>query len=295
MRVTKNTIRILKGATLISLVMIGAACQPGPNDPLTSATPTPSPTPSPTATPIGTALGAHEPEQYRATLLFTAEASGRPQTLALPIDVSRNGSDRRYVVNLPAIGQLIFLDRADKRYLIIPGRRQYAELTPDLLGFEFRLLTPGQIALHLQRLRDVERVGEEELNGRKVIKYRHTGLTKTGTTAGNVTTNSFIYVDQETGLPLRAESFGQATGQVHGSDQGRIVMELKDLSTNVDPGIFEVPAGLRKLTPEEIKQQLNALATIFQVVLSSLNAPAAGDAPSGAVTPRPTVTVPPTP
>src|SRR5262245_46850095 len=297
MIVTKHATPVLKETIILALAVFGAACQPGPNEPIASPAPTPSPTAtvsgSPTATPVGAALGTREPEQYRATLLFTAEASNRPQTLALPIDISRNGSDRRYAVNLPAVGQLIFLDRNDKRYLIIPARHQFAELRPDLVGFDFRLLTPGQIALKLQSLRGVERVGEEEFNGRTITKFRHTGLTRTGTTVGDVTTQSFIYIDQETGLPLRAETFGLATGQVQGSNQGRVAMELKDLRTNVDPAIFDVPAGLRKLTDEEIKKQFNALAAIFQVILSSLNPQSATESTPAPVTPTPAVTVPP--
>ena len=35
----------------------------------------------------------------------------------------------------------------------------------------------------------------------------------TNTTAGQVQGESFIYVDNETGLPLRIEGFSQATGK----------------------------------------------------------------------------------
>lgn len=295
--------RTLKASTaiclvaILSLLVIGSACQTTPVTNTTTNTNTANTNAAATANtntaPVsdaGTTIETREPEQYRATLVFTAEAPGKPQKVELPVEVARNGADRRYAFTIPTIGPVIFLDRADTRYIIMPSRRQYAELTPDLVGFDFRSMTPGQMVEQLQKQRGVERVGEEQRDGRTVIKYRYAATTKTGSQAGDVTTESFVYVDKDTGLPIRAEGFGQATGNVQGVNSGRVVAEMRNLQTDVDPSLFEVPQGLNKLTSEQIKQQLSVLATLFQALMSTINAQqqaAASASPSPATTASP--------
>jgi hypothetical protein len=138
-----------------------------------------------TSTTATTTIETREPEQYRATLVFSATAEGKSQALQLPIEVARNGEDRRYAFNnIPVIGQVVFLDRADKRYLILPTRKQYAEITPALIGFDVRSLTPGQMVVQLQKQQGVERVGEEQRDGRTVVKYRYAATAQTGSQAG---------------------------------------------------------------------------------------------------------------
>jgi hypothetical protein len=88
----------------------------------------------------------------------------------------------------------------------MPDQRQYGELTADSVGFNVqRTLTPGQIVARLQATPGVERVGEEQRNGRNVTKYRYAGRAATGTAAGQAQGESFIFIDNETGLPLYAE------------------------------------------------------------------------------------------
>ncbi|HYY41637.1 MAG TPA: hypothetical protein VE775_02825, partial [Pyrinomonadaceae bacterium] len=229
------------------------------------------------ASPV-TTFETREPARYRATLAFTVEAAGK-QPAALPaMQVARDGDNRRYAINLPAIGEVIFLDRADKRYLVLTGRKQYVELNQQTTGFDLRSLTPGQMVAQLQKQPGVERVGDETLNGRSVVKYRYTATAKTTTQAGDVHTDNFIYVDKDTGLPLRVEGYGQATGNVQGVNSGRIVAEMRDLQTDVDPTLFDLPNGYAQITQEQIRQQMSALAAIFQAVMSTINAQANANA-----------------
>jgi hypothetical protein len=101
---------------------------------------------------------------------------------------------------------LIYLEQGDKHIVIAPARKQYAELTPEATGFQLqKLMTPGQIVSYLERLKGVERVGDETMNGRPADKYRYATTTNTSTSAGQVKSEAFFYVDKETGLPLRAE------------------------------------------------------------------------------------------
>jgi hypothetical protein len=166
------------------------------------------------------------------------------------------------------------LDRADKRYLIMTGRKQYVELGPQTTGFDVRSLTPGQMVAYLQKQPGVERVGDDTLNGRSVVKYRYAATAKTTTTAGEVHADNYIYVDKDTGLPLKVEGYGQSTGNVQGVSSGRLIAELRDLRTDVDPTLFDLPTGYQQITQEQIKQYISQAAALFQFVMATMNAQA---------------------
>jgi outer membrane lipoprotein-sorting protein len=248
-------------------------------------------------------IAAREPDKYRATLVFTAQTQGGEKTIGIPTlsaEVARSGADRRVSFKLPDGSDLIYLDHAGTQYAIAPGRKQYAELTPEATGFQLhKLMTPGQLVAYLEKLKGIEAVGEESVNGRTALKYRYKLNAKTGTSAGDVSTESFVYVDKETGLPLRTELFTEASGNVQGVKGAKIVAELLDISTDVSPTLFEVPAGLNKVPAEQVKAQIDAVtgtvAAVLRTLLSNMNSgstaappasPAAAASPSAS--PRPT-------
>jgi hypothetical protein len=284
----------LRGATAALLLALAAGCQQGnvkvetnSNAGNANAAATNSNT-SPAAE--AATIEAKEPDQYRATLVFSGTAEGQSQGIKIPVDVSRSGDNRRYSFNnLPVIGQLVLLDRSDKRYLIIPQKRQYAELTPELLGFDFRSLTPAQIVAHLRRQQGVERVGEEQSNGRTVVRYRYAATAQTQTQAGAVRADSYFLVDKDTGLPVHAELTGQSTGNVQGVSRARLVADMQDIQTTANAADFELPAGYQQLTEQQIKQQAQALAGFLQFVLGQMQAQGtSGGAPPTLVSPSPT-------
>jgi hypothetical protein len=250
-------------------------------------------TTSTVTTNTGQTIEAKEPDKYSATMIVTLSTSGQQQAKGqAEIKVARNGADRRYSITLPVVGELVFLDKADKRYVIITGRKQYAELTQEMTGVnmdQVRSMTPGQLIAFVERQQGVERVDEETLNDRQVVKYRVTGHAQTQTTAGQVQGESYIYVDKETGLPLRIEGFGQSTGNVQGISGGNLVVETHDLKTDVNPTDFEIPQGYAKLTPEEVKQQVAQLTQLMQGVMAFINSQqaAGGAAPAPSPTASP--------
>jgi hypothetical protein len=241
------------------------------------------------------ALAAKEPERYKATLVFTAETEGGEKTIGIPpltAEVARNGDDRRVAFKLPDGSDLIYLDHAGVPYAIAPGRKQYAELTKEATGFQLhKLMTPGQIVSYLDKLKGIESAGEEPVNGRPALKYRYARTSNTNTGAGTVNTESFIFIDKETGLPLRAEILSEASGNVQGVKGAKIIAEMRDITTDVSPTLFEVPTGLNKVPEEQVRAQVNALigtvGAIFRTVLANMNqgAPAASPAASPAVSP----------
>lgn len=232
------------------------------------------------------ALAAREPEKYKATLVLTAETEGGEKTVGIPTlsaEVARNGADRRLMFKLPDGSDLIYLDHAGVPYAIAPARKQYAELTPAATGFQLqKLMTPGQIIAQLDRLKGLEAAGEDTVNGRSALKFRYAKAANTNTSAGTVSTESFIFIDKETGLPLRAEIFSEASGQVQGVKGLKIIAEMRDITTDVSPTLFEVPADMNKVPEEQVRAQVNALVgavnAVLRNVLANMNAAAAPQA-----------------
>lgn len=290
---------VLRTSHLISLLAIGAlglassACQradtnANANTSLSNANTSPanananlSPQPAPVS-------AAREPERYRAVLVVSAETEGGQKTIGIPslsAEIARNGADRRVAFKLPDGSDLIYLEQGDKHIAIVPGRKQYAELTPEATGIQLqKLMTAGQIVSYLEKLKGVERVGDDTMNGRPADKYRYATSTNTSTSAGQVNTEAFFYVDKETGLPLRVDLSSEATGSVQGVKGAKIVAEMRDISTNVDDSLFQVPAGLDKVPPEQVRAQIdaftNTVAALVRALMSNMNAAASTTSPS---------------
>src|SRR5688500_15421323 len=148
-------------------------------------------------------------------------------------------------------------------------------------------MTPGQVVSYIEKLKGVVRVGDETLNGRTADKYRYATTTNTSTSAGQVNTEAFVFVDKETGLPLRAELYTEASGNVQGVKGAKVVAEMRDISTTVDDSLFQVPTGLNKVPPEQVRAQIDALtntvAALVKALLSNMNSAAASTAASPAL------------
>ena len=238
-------------------------------------------------------IAAREPDTYKATIVFTAETEGGEKTVGIPklsADVARSGADRRLSFKLPDGSDLVYLEKGGVQYGIAPARKQYAELTPEATGFQLhRLMTPGQIVSHLDRLKGIELVGEEQLAGRTAVKYRYARTAQTQTSAGEVKTESFIFIDKDTGLPLRAELFSEASGNVQGVKGANIVAEMQNITTNVDASLFEIPTGFNKVPEAQVRAQVDAVANTLLTVLRALlqNREAAPPPPSPSPTASP--------
>ena len=298
--------RVLNTQRLISFLMIsllglaGSACQRAEPNANANANLTANANTSPTSANANVspapaaALSAREPDKYRAVLVFSAETEGGQKTIGIPTlsaEVARNGADRRVSFKLPDGSDLIYIEQGDKHIVIAPARKQYAELTPEATGFQLqKLMTPGQVVSYQERLKGVERVGDDTMNGRAADKYRYATSTNTSTSAGEVKSEAFFYVDKETGLPLRAELFSEASGDVRGVKGARIVAEMRDISTVVDDSLFQVPEGLNKVPPDQVRQQIdsftNTVAALVKALVANMNSGAASNAsPAAAASP----------
>jgi len=220
-----------------------------------------------------------EPDQYQATVQLKLEATGDKNTASLPAisaNVARNAADRRMEFNMPNGDKIVYLDKEGTTYLLLPNRKQYAILDKDSMGFEVRqLMMPEQIVNQVKAVKGVERVGEENVNGRMVIKYRYGAVTNTQTQAGQVQTESFFLIDKETGLPLRSETVSQSQGgNVQGYQGLRIVTEMSNIKTETTPELFAAPpTDYQKIDSAQVKSQVelifNAVGLLLKQTLNS--------------------------
>jgi hypothetical protein len=217
------------------------------------------------------AASVKEPDRYSVTMTISGQGQANQRQATLPpqqIQFARNAGDRRWALNLPnPIGPVIYLEKSGLKYLILPGRNQYVELKPEELGFQLgSVLTPSAMVERLKPRAQYEQVGTETLNGRPAIKYRFVGAADTKTQAGTVQSDSFVYMDQETGLPLRADlNFSSTSGAVA---TGTIMTE--NIQMNPDPALFEVPTGMKKTETAELKQQVQNFVGTVQLLVQMM-------------------------
>lgn len=229
-----------------------------------------------TAGAAGTIDTAREPEQYQGTIRLSLETLGEGQKATMPTIgavVARSNDDRVMEFTLPSNEKVIYLDKGGSNYVILPNRKQYAELTREAVGFEVRrLLMPEQIVEQVKAIPGVKLVGEESLNGRTVVKYSYSGTANTQSQAGTVATDSFVLVDKETGLPVRTETVSQSQsgGNLQGVSGVKIVTEMTDITTTPNASIFTLPPDYQKIDPEQIKAQATLIFNAVGAVIGQL-------------------------
>lgn len=288
---------VLVAGIVVTAILVAAGCQPPATNTTVANTTTVNTNvktnSNSNATTTATTINTSEPEQYQANIKLTLETlgSGRAGSIApLGAMVARSGADRVMEFALPTGEKVIYLDKGGMNYVILPNRKQYAELTKEALGFEVRrLLMPDQIVNQVKAIPGVRLVGEETSNGRAVVKYAYSAAAGTQTQAGTVATESYVLVDKETSLPVRSETVSQSQngGNVQGVNGLRIVTEMTDIKTTPDANIFTLPSDFQKIDPEQVKAQANIVfqavaAIIGQMVnqASANTAPPANTAPA---------------
>jgi len=217
-----------------------------------------------------------EPQAYQGVISLTIQTVGEQQTASMPplkAVVARSGADRAMEFTLPTNEKVVYIEKDGMKYVVLPTRKQYAELTADALGFEVRrLMMPEQIVDQLKGIQGVQLAGEETVNGRQVQKYVYGSAANTGTQAGTVATESYFLIDKETGLPVRSETVSQSTsgGNVQGVKGVRLLTEMTDIRPQPDPNIFNIPAEFQKIDPEQVRAQANLIFNAAAAVIGQL-------------------------
>ena len=200
-----------------------------------------------------------EPERYSVAMTISAQenASEAPAPmLTQQLSLARLDADRRWTfVFPPPLGQIMYLEKSGLKYLVLFDRKQYVEITPDALGFQFgNVLTPNSIAERLKSSQ-YEKLGLEPVNGRTAMKYRSAAAGDNSTH-----TDGVIFVDQETGLPLRSELNTTARA----GTKSRVIVEVRDIQLSPDRAQFDVPAGMKKVSQQEARQQIEGFASALR-------------------------------
>jgi len=263
-RTASNYITILGAVLLVLGAVLSSACATAGTNTATvsnsnAAAPTPPPPPAP--------LEAREPDRYSVATTITVQPTGNaPQTNIPPMQFTfaRITDQRRVSFKLPdPVGEVIYLEKPPMKYLIFPARNQYVELDPNELGFQLgELMSPASAIQRLKEKSRYEMLGTEAINGRTAIKYRFSGAVDTHTQAGTAEANSIVYVDQETGLPLRSEIDTSSTSGAG----ARIVTTTDNLQLTADAAMFEVPTTMKKVTSTELKQQVQSFVGAMRAV-----------------------------
>jgi len=280
-----RTIFAFAGSAVILGVMSGCGAQPGTtsvnlantnSNISNSRTTTTTNANSTTSGDASSPVNAKEPEQYEAKVTLNLEATGNQEKMALPTlsaTVSRNANDRRMEFTMPAGGRVVFLDKGGTNYLILPDKKQYAELTSESLGFEIRrMMMPEQIVAQAMKVPGMQLVGEEKYQGRDAVKYRYAAVANTGTQAGQVSTDSFLLVDKETGLPLHSETVSQTQSgaNVQGFNGVRVITEIANIRTDPLPEQFEMPTGLQKIDTTQVREQVDTVFNTLALFLTQI-------------------------
>lgn len=236
-----------------------------------------------------------EPQTYQGVISLTIQTVGEKQDASMPplkAVVARNAADRAMEFTLPTNEKVVYIEKGGTQYVVLPSRKQFAELTADALGFEVRrLMMPEQIVDQLKAIPGVQLAGEETMNGRQVVKYTYGSATNTGTEAGTVATESYFLIDKETGLPVRSETVSQSTsgGNVQGVKGVRLLTEMTDIKPQPDPNIFNVPTDFQKIDPEQVKAQanliFNAAAAVIGQLVNQAQAPRMSPSPAATMSP----------
>lgn len=263
-------VRVVSLAGLMALCFIGCVKKEGGMGANSNAA-GPQALTSPSPAPV-VVLEAKEPERYAVTTLIKVEPRGNtPQANVPPLKFSfaKSGNENRrvsFVLPDPA-GEVIYLEKGSFKYLIFPARNQYVELDPNELGFQLgNLMSPASIIERLKERTQYENMGTESLNGRMAIKYRFKGSADTRTQAGTVAADSVVYVDQETGLPLRSEV---ETTLSNGAG-AHLVTETDSIQLTPETSLFDVPTTMKKVTTPELKQQIQGFANMVRVFAAYL-------------------------
>jgi hypothetical protein len=254
--------RLIAASQILSITLL-SACG-GSHDPNVNSQPSNSRpdaaanTPRPSANQFSS-IEVKEPERYSVAMTVSAQqtASDVPAPmLTQQLTLSRFDVDRRWTFTFPApLGQVAYLEKSGLKYVILFDRKQYAEITSDALSIPVAtLLSPRSISERLKS-NQYEKLGLEPVNGRTAVKYRIAPAADSPTR-----TDGVVLVDQETGLPLRSEL--NKTGA--GNTTSRVVVELRDVRLSPDRAQFDVPAGMRKISQQEAKPQLEAVANALR-------------------------------
>ncbi len=191
-----------------------------------------------------------EPERYQAIrVITTGTAPGSSDFSGVDTRtmtfIARDGDKRREEYDLRAGEKIVYLEIPPKRFGLLPASKTYADLSAVQGETEASNpqrdteISPDRLMNEARAERHYQKLGIENLSGRATTKYR---VTSDQTTNGAVSSETFIWVDEALGMPIK--SVTRETGH---DNLAEVITELKDISFDVDQGLFKLPKDYRKV------------------------------------------------
>jgi outer membrane lipoprotein-sorting protein len=183
-----------------------------------------------------------EPDRYQAIRVILVTTSAGTNQVSKTL-IAKDGPLRREELLEPARVVYVYLPQG--MFMLAPEARIYAEANTASES------TPGATPLDEPEpvLREggsqtlYRPLGHEDLNGRRLQKYQ---IVVNSNAVKDVSTfETLVWVDEELGMPVRTEIR---------SGDNRTVIELTEISRDVDKKLFEIPENYRKVTGEEIRE-----------------------------------------
>jgi len=191
-----------------------------------------------------------EPDRFRAIRNVTVVAANG-QTVTTRNLIARDGELRRAESQM-ASKTIAYLETPEGRFVLLPGEKIYAEVTPGSKlptnEDDDALERSPEGLLHAETGKSsYQTVGKEAIGGRNVDKYR---VVVNAASAGNVSVSeTLIWIDEALGMPIKSET--------KSADGTRVLMELSEISVEVDASLFTIPSDYKKLTFIEFRKRLN--------------------------------------
>jgi hypothetical protein len=193
-----------------------------------------------------------EPDKFQA-LRTTTYINGANESVTKQ-RVAKDGTLRRDESGLAGVGTVIYLTNSAGRFVMVPARKIYADVTTE--NAEREIVSDGETQLdnspegliHTDQPKtQYQQMGTEDVNGRSCTKYR---VIVNTTAAGNVTNSeNIVWVDNSMGIPIKTVTTARSGA--------KMITEFSELSSVVDPKLFEIPQGFTKVTPLEVRRSLS--------------------------------------
>jgi outer membrane lipoprotein-sorting protein len=189
-----------------------------------------------------------EPDRYRAIRsITTVTADGR--TVVRKSSIARDGEMRR-TESEGESKTVVYLDLPEGRFVLLPDEKVYAEVNAENDAgstTEEPLESSPERLLHTDvGSTSYQKLGGEIVGGRNVSKYR---VIVNSSGAANVSVSeTLIWIDEALKMPIKSET--------KSADGTRVLMELSDITLEVDNVLFQIPKDYRKVTFIEFRKRL---------------------------------------
>jgi len=212
-----------------------------------------------------------EPEKYQATFSCTLFKEGKQESEPFArLKISHDSLSHRYRF-IVQDRDIIYVEGAKedtvngKRsikpfyFFLMPECNQYSESRLEEIGFKVpSSISPQELVYNIQKQESVEELGEENVNGRNATKFRF---------EDKIMGEGFVYLDKETGLPIRAMVNAQVFDPK--TDYGdpdaerrflRVVVDITDIEMTSNPNDYVIPQGMEKVDVGKLCPQVKNTA-----------------------------------